>query len=349
MSPVVVGAGPAGLMVAKESGALIIEARRRIGRPPHCTGLVSIDTARRLPRETWSQVYDNMRVCVGLRGPCIELRVRLVRVHRPLLEDILAAEAEAKGAKIMLGVHARLEGSTLYACAGGECRKLDAEIVIVAEGAVWSLARRLGLAPRGKRLYGFQVRVKLHRRMEEVHAYLLSRMVKYAWIVPLDSREALIGAAGLEASAVHALVARLARSIASIGRADARVGLIPYTLPSGKPCRMISGRLFCVAGDAAGLTKATSGGGLYAITLLSRFYAEVLKRGLEALPRLEREYNKLRLKLARLYVLAKLYYDYGLLRPLVKLAARLLDHAVIMEYDGLRVEPVWRVSPFSAR
>ncbi len=345
---VVIGAGPAGLLAARNGDALIIEARRRIGRPPHCTGLVSIDTARRLPREAWSQVYDNMRVCVSLTGPCLDLRVRLVRVHRPLLEDILAAEAEANGAEILRGVHARIEGSTLYACMKGECRRLDAETVIVAEGAAWSLASRLGLAPRGKRLYAYQVRVKLYAGMEGIRSYILGRVVKYAWMVPLDNREALIGAAGLNVSAVHALVSRLVKNVAA-SRVEVRAGLIPYTPPSRRPCRLIGGRLFCVAGDAAGLTKATSGGGLYAIAALSSLYAEVLKRGVDALPLLEREYRVVRSRLLRHYVLAKLYYDYRLLRPLVSLATRLLDYAVIMEYDGLRVEPIWRVSPFSAR
>ena len=86
---IVVGAGPAGLLysLGSKRDTLVLEARRRVGRPPHCTGLVSASTARLMPRDPIITEFDSIRVFVGRLEA--EVHVKLVWIDRPRLEDTL--------------------------------------------------------------------------------------------------------------------------------------------------------------------------------------------------------------------------------------------------------------------
>lgn len=342
----VIGAGPAGLTVAASLegyNVTIFEARSRPGRPPHCAGLVSLDTARRFPREAITEYYDGLLVVHG-RG-VLEVDTTLVRLDRPRLEDILASGVEQrilyKRRVTSLsvdewGVRIRVEKGDVH----------RGDVVVIAEGAAARLAATLGW--RGSRsVIGVQALAVFSKRLEPDRPIVFLKPVegvKYAWIIPVGyGRRGFVGAVSDKANTAYMHVERILRRLPVSKLEEWRAGLIPYARPVRNPCRRIGRVMVCVAGDAARLVKATSGGGLYAIAETATCIREHLEgRKCET-------WKRISTTLRKLYVIARLYYD----TPGSRLLDMLVEHVArigLSSYDELRVERVtWRVSRCSAR
>ncbi|MCJ7573633.1 NAD(P)/FAD-dependent oxidoreductase, partial [Candidatus Bathyarchaeota archaeon] len=116
---VVVGAGPAGLIAAREIASRgydvkVFEEHPEVGVPNHCAGLVSVDGLRRLGVEpsadfvqheiVGGKVYSPSGVSVEVRGG----RTRAYAVDRSALDAYLANKAEESGADVI--TDARAEG-----------------------------------------------------------------------------------------------------------------------------------------------------------------------------------------------------------------------------------------------
>ena len=343
---VIVGAGPAGLMVASHLEGyrvIILEARRRVGRPPHCAGIVSVDTARLYPHEAITDYYDGLTLVTS--GGVTEVKVRLVRLSRPLLEDILAASISAS---IILKQRAvRVERGDRYAVVaveGGE--KYTGSIVIDAEGAAAKLAGSLGFKPC-RTIVGVQAVVESVKRFDCEQPIVFmrgARRVYYSWIIPMGyGRRLMLGAVSPAAGAAYRRVLWMARRLGIDRVVEWRAGLIPYGRPPGRLCHSWDNARACIVGDAACTAKATSGGGLYAIARSARCIREFIDgRGCS-------EWPPLRRNLVKHYMLARLYYDTPLWRIFDALAG-LVAEARLVSYDELSVEGLaWRVSRFCGK
>lgn len=284
----IVGGGPAGLLAARllGDGCTVYEASRRPGHPPHCTGLVSPSTAERIGvGEAVDAVYersvfldDELRVLGYAEG-----RPLAVRLSRPLLEELLASEAEAAGARILLGHRvedARPDGRLRVRGLG----VVRHEWVVLADGAAAPVSAGLlrGRARcRADGLVGVEVRVVVERRLPSdefytIHGYRYAPEF-FAWIVPVNGgREALIGLASRKPlKGLRELVRRVDRLVGVAGRLGLRSGIVLRGPPVPSP---VAGRCIAV-GDAACTSKPFTGGGLYAVSLLAPRLAEALVGG----------------------------------------------------------------------
>ncbi len=332
------GGGPAGLLAATRVKWLdvhVYEARPKPGRPPHCAGLVSWETASLLPRESIREYYDGIMI-VHARG---ELRVeaRLVRIDRPLLEDLLAAELENLGHRLLAKTRVdavRVEnGRWVVASRWGAARYAA---IVVAEGAAARITRMIGLNVPHRYLHGYQVVMRLDARLSGDPIVWLRRYgAYYSWLVPLDyGRRALVGAAAPRYSSAAAAVGRIRGKLGGVIE-ERRMGLIPFAPPLRRVCGRLRGARYCIYGDAAAHVKATSGGGLYAITRLAGHIAACIEgRGCG-----EAMVKSVTRTLLRLYMLAKLYYETPV-SQLFDLAASLLGCIQLASYDELRVTRV---------
>ncbi len=338
---IVVGGGPAGLLASLhlEGDTLLFESRPRVGRPPHCAGVVSVDTLKRLPRDALAEYYDGLFLAVG--SATTLLHVRLARVNRPLLEDVLLSMVREKGVSVRLSCRVdRIEEHGPRYEVRTTCGRLRARNVIIAEGAGARLSSQLGFAKPAV-IYAYQV-VKRLRRRARIEPYaplaaLLGGRVKYTWIIPMEYGSVIaVGAAG-EATSVRQLVNNVMRVLESEGYegeiVEVRSGLIPYTLPLRKPWKRSRESWVMVMGDAAGLAKASSGGGLYAISRTS-----IIPRFLEKgdFQKAWRIYRSVYERLTKLYVAAKLLYSSS---TIVKLVSRIVKallskgEPLILDYD----------------
>ncbi len=115
----VVGAGPAGLLAAKEIASKgfsvkILEEHNRVGVPSHCSGLISIEGLRRIGVEASEKFVQNEIVCGGRiyspDGQCIEIRdtrPRAYVVDRAALDQHLAEKATRRWSRNCVGQTSR--------------------------------------------------------------------------------------------------------------------------------------------------------------------------------------------------------------------------------------------------
>lgn len=272
---VVVGAGPAGLLAAREAArggaeVEVVEEHSQVGEPNHCAGVVSVEGMRRLGIEPLADFVQHEIVGGKLYSPngtCIEITSRYTRayvVDRSVFDRYLADSIEKEGAAVETGQRVRsllLKGDRADALLGGG-RTLQAEVVIDAEGCSSSLVSEAGLVNRRRGiLAGVNVEVSdvdIEPHMVEV--WLGNEVAPgfFAWVIPLSDHEARCGLGCSTGNPVKRLSRFLDRRFGTWKSDSIRFG----SVLSGGPIRRTYGDRMLVVGDAAGQTKPTTGGGV---------------------------------------------------------------------------------------
>ncbi len=250
---IVVGAGPSGLLCAKEAASEgvkveVWERKHMIGKPVQCTGLVSLKGLESLDVDYEPSILNK---CRGTRiyspkGQVIEVKKQrpvaavLDRMH---LDRIIAEEAESEGAKI-----------NLMKTWKGEV----GDIVVGADGSNSSVLKHMTTRARNV-LYGYQVTADLEREEDfvELHYGPWSPGL-FAWIVPINDKQCRVGTAVSTGNPRHALAQFLHARDMDLEYDEEHGGVIP--LFDNKPA-VLSDKVALV-GDAAGQVKASTGGGI---------------------------------------------------------------------------------------
>jgi digeranylgeranylglycerophospholipid reductase len=294
---IVVGAGPAGLMAARQLAqrghdVVVLEEHPGIGIPTHCTGLLGLEAFSELdlPRHTILDITNAARF-VAPDGSSVTIdadRVNAAIVDRALFDQALADASRAAGADLRSNARVRtiaVSDAGVTVMADGESGTMTARACILACGANYRFNRQLGLGvPRA-----FVQSAQLEQAFAgpdqvEVH---LGRSVAprgFAWVVPFRRDGQRYQRLGLMADA---RAGSLFRTFAST--LQARFGLADgewpeprlKILPLGPVARTYGQRLLA-AGDAAGLVKPTTGGGIYYSLISGQFAAETLDEALKA-------------------------------------------------------------------
>lgn len=282
---VVAGAGPAGLAAAGRAASLglstlVLEEHGTIGHPVQCAGLLSVaafEECRVSKRSVLNRV-SGARILSDLGG---DLRfdageTKAVVVDRGELDREMAASAADAGAAFRLRAPVRrVDGDRVVV--GGPCGgEVGFGLLIAADGPKGTVARSLGMARAPTHLAGVQADVHVDGRFDPrlVAIYPNAAPEFFAWRIPVSERLVRVGLCG-EAN-VPALFARfLARFPGRVVQRTAG------TIPIGTMPRTCGHRTLFV-GDAAGMAKPTSGGGVYTGVRSGRYAAETAARCLEA-------------------------------------------------------------------
>jgi geranylgeranyl reductase family protein len=288
----IVGGGPGGLYTAWRLACdgftvVVCEEHDAVGVPVHCTGVLGADSFDEfdLPRETILNPLPTIRF-VSPSG--VELRytppaVQAVVIDRGLFDRMMAERARAAGAE--LRVHARV--TSLDVCAGGVHAVagetiVSARVAILACGASYALQRRFGLGLPRRYLHTAQ-RERPVRALGDVEVHFGTTVAPggFAWAVPVERRDGphvRIGAMSTR-SADQCYARMCERIAASWGTvADAAEPRLKI-LPLGPIDRTYADRLL-VIGDAAGLVKPTTGGGIYYSIVSGSLAADVAGQAL---------------------------------------------------------------------
>ena len=258
----VVGAGPAGLITARESSSkgvktTVYEEHNEIGKPVQCTGLVSTSGLRKL-KVDYSDAVMNVVKCarfISPSGSVVEFRKSggyATVLDRSRFDRIVYEEALSAGTNVVLGHRVK----TLSELEG---------IKVLADGAGGLVNTELGLAPRY--IVGYQVEAKMDMDMDMVELHFGSFAPGFfAWRVPVDDHLVRFGL-GYDpeiASRIHeSYDPRTAlKFLAKLRGYSFEVlseqgGMIP--IYDGRP--VVQGDIALV-GDAATHVKATTGGGI---------------------------------------------------------------------------------------
>jgi geranylgeranyl reductase family protein len=290
------GAGPAGLttarlLAAQRLSVLVLEEHAEIGTPVHCTGVLGLEAFAEfgLPRDTITTVTHSATFH-GRHGRSIRVdggEVAAAVVDRGRFDRALASEAEAAGATLLCGARVSTidvnQRVTVRLTAGGDVHSVTGRVCVLACGAQYRFNRQLGLGIPRTYLQSAQLEMPFPR-VDDVEIDLDRGLAPrgFAWIVPFERSGTTMARVGLMASDGAA-----ARFRAYTERLSARhsVELTPApprlkVLPLAPVKRTYADRVVAV-GDAAGLAKPTTGGGIYYSLLSGRYAAEVLTSALE--------------------------------------------------------------------
>jgi geranylgeranyl reductase family protein len=285
---VVVGGGPAGLYAAwrlARSGAAVVlfEEHGTSGEPVHCTGVLAADAFQEfdLPRDAILNPLRTVRFfapsgeTIAYSTPSTEAVV----IDRAVFDRQLADVAFSAGVAACYGdrvtaVDADGEGVTVTAGS----RSIRGRACVLACGASYAVHRRLGLGMPRLMLHSAQAELPSDAPGDvEVHFGSGVAPRGFAWAVPVRRERPYVrvGVMCDGEPAVH--FNRLLDVIADRWGIDRTQGCQPRQkiLPLAPLERTYADRIV-VLGDAAGLVKPTTGGGIYYSLLSAALAAETL-------------------------------------------------------------------------
>ncbi|MFW9965709.1 MAG: geranylgeranyl reductase family protein [Candidatus Thorarchaeota archaeon] len=295
---IIVGGGPSGLISAHRIAAdghrvLVLEEHETIGEPDHCAGLLSTSGLDSLGLQPPADVIQNHVVGARIFSPSgysfyVERgRREAIVVDRSKFDLWLADRALDADTSIMTGSKVKninwKNGRIIGVRADDD---FSATIVINAEGSRCQISKQAGLpvVPHSSKHPAFQVEVSGADVDDDIVEMFYGRATApgfFAWIIPLGDGRARVGLAArslskkrLMASIRHhpVMSERLKRS--SIQRSLG--GIVLVGLPINKTVK----DNLLVVGDAAGMVKSTTGGGVIvggmAAIVASRIVRKVL-------------------------------------------------------------------------
>jgi geranylgeranyl reductase family protein len=270
---------------------VVLEEHPSIGIPAHCTGLLGIEAFSELdlPRHTILSTTHAARF-VAPDGSSVLVdadRVNAAVVDRALFDQALADASRAAGAELHSNARVRtiaISDAGVTIAADGGAGTITARACILACGANYRFNRQLGLGvPRT-----FVQSAQLERSFagpEQVEVHLGREVAPrgFAWVVPFLRAGQPYQRLGLMADA---RAGTLFRSFATQLRTRFAVTDPEWPeprlkiLPLGPVNKTYGSRLLAV-GDAAGLVKPTTGGGIYYSLISGQFAAETLDEALK--------------------------------------------------------------------
>ncbi len=284
----VVGAGPAGLLVAKEASSrgekvTVYEEHKEVGKPVQCAGLVSRSGLDSLGVDYEDAVLNEISSAKFFSPSGREVKLKKTKgyalvIDRERFDKIIAEEASSEGARIVLGKRVT---------------KIPEGLVVGADGATSQIARSLGI--RRRFLIAYQIENKMQVDLDSVELHFGSFAPGFfAWVIPVDEKRARVGLAydtDLAREIHENYDPRLAlkfftklrnypwNPISELG------GIIP--IYDGKPA--VYGNIALV-GDAAAQVKASTGGGIAIGGQCARILGRILGEG-KPLAEYEREWR----------------------------------------------------------
>jgi geranylgeranyl reductase family protein len=292
---VVIGAGPAGLQVARQLATrglrvAVLEEHQIVGDPVHCTGVLAREAFDefRLSTESILNELTTARF-FSPSGQDIVYRTRVVEavvVDRALFDGSLADEAVRAGAELIRGarvnrITATADGVTIQA-AGQPL--LHARSCVLACGGRYALHRQLGLGVPSLLLHTAQRELPASTPGDvEVHFGSEVAPRGFAWVVPIQRGGRSFARIGVMAEAdAPTYFMRVVERVAERWGMELPLAGPPRLkiLPLSRISRTYGDR-FIAVGDAAGLVKPTTGGGIYYSLVSASLGASVLAAALQ--------------------------------------------------------------------
>ena len=283
----VVGGGPAGLYAAERLArhgvsVLVCEEHCEIGRPVHCTGVLASESFHDfdLPGRSRLNALKTARFVspAGLTVDYTAPSPLAIVIDRVEFDHMLAARATAAGAELRIGARvSSLEpGPADIRATVGDTR-VHARLVVLACGASYGFQRRFGLGLPQSYLHTAQRELPArHLGDVELHFGRAVAPDGFAWVVPIVRPGGTFARIGAMASddALGCYSRMVARVADRWGVTRDETPPRQKVLPLGEISRTYADRLL-VVGDAAGLVKPTTGGGIHYSILSGGLAADV--------------------------------------------------------------------------
>ena len=286
----VIGGGPGGLSAARSLASagrsvIVFEEHDQIGTPVHCTGVLAEDVIATmdLPAGAVLNPLSTVRFFApaGHSFDYTTTTTEAVVIDRDVFDNALARRAVAAGATILRGRRVvaidYTDDSVTATLADGEL--VQARAVVLACGANYSFQKRLGLGMPTTFLQSAQMELPASR-LGDVEIHFGSEIAPkgFAWAVPVRRASGTFARIGVMAEGdAGVYFSRMLERVRARWRVQAPDGVTPRRrmLPLGSVKRTYADRVVAV-GDAAGLVKPTTGGGIYYSVVSGEIAGEVL-------------------------------------------------------------------------
>jgi digeranylgeranylglycerophospholipid reductase len=271
----IVGGGPAGLYAAERLSrrgvsTLVCEEHGTVGDPVHCTGVLASESFDMLglPRDatlnalTMARFVSPSGITISYSTPSPLAAV----IDRGVFDRALETRARAAGAELRMGTRVSVVEtgpSAVRAQVGDEW--VSARLLILACGANYAFQRRVGLGLPRHYLHSAQRELPARNSGDvELHFGRDVAPDGFAWAVPVVRPSGTSVRVGVMTSrdplgGYHRMIDRIADRWGIEDRAQPPRQKI---LPLGAIDRTYADRTL-VVGDAAGLVKPTTGGGIH--------------------------------------------------------------------------------------
>ncbi len=291
---IVVGAGPAGLysaLLLAEEGfdVTVLEEHDALGVPTHCTGVVS-DELSSLFKIPESLVLSRPTLCSvftpsGRALPVSSSGEAIAVIDRAQFDLELGSAAQRAGVELRTGsrVHHISADRRGVRVVGADGVGLAARACVLAAGVNYRLQRQLGLGLPSLFLHSAQLEVDVSEAGGAVEIHLGAAVAPdgFAWTVPVlrEGRPRMKLGLMVRGDAAGYLQRFLRRPALSSRLGPDAGAPIRRLLPLGPIAKTYAERVL-VVGDAAGLTKPTTGGGIFYSLVSAAVAAEVLAAAL---------------------------------------------------------------------
>ena len=276
----IIGSGIAGSYLAyklskshNKKDIILIEEHDKIGYPKHCTGLVTktINKIEKIPKNLIINELDT--AILHIDDLSIKLKVRDVLLDREKLEQHFYDLAKVKKIK-KSKVKEISKRENKYIISDGE-KEFIADKIIGADGPNSIVKRTLFKENKLEFYSGIQAVVKGNFKSNTYEVYFDKKYsdVMFSWIVPINSKKALIGVAAQRKTKDY-----FNRFLTDLNIDNTKIiEKFGGTIPVFNPRNRIEKQNAYLIGDSAGQVKATTGGGIIPIMRA----ANLLKKSLD--------------------------------------------------------------------
>jgi len=292
---IVVGGGPGGLyasrcLARKGFSVLVVEEHGTAGQPVHCTGILALEAFQEFALPDEAVLNELKTACFyspsGQKISYATTGIEAVVVDRHRFDQGLCESAQKEGVELWLGnkvTNISIAETHVEIQRFDETSPLRARACILAAGASYGLQRQMGLGLPAVHLNSAQAEMPA-APLEDVELHFGAAVAPqgFAWVVPVRRGAQSHARVGLMCEGNAALY--FERFIERVRKpwqlqTDGGIPPRPRILPLAPIRKTYSDRLL-VVGDAAGLVKPTTGGGIYYSILSAAIAAEVLSEAL---------------------------------------------------------------------
>jgi len=339
----IIGAGPSGLIAAREAASrgaevIVFEEHKDVGLPIHCAGLLSMRGLTEIGIPTNSRYVQNkVRGALFFSPSGLSFTIEkkdyvACVVNRHLLDIFLAEQVSRSGALIKLNskVKSVKRYSGGWILKFGDNSEMRAKLLIDAEGASPRVLGMTGLKSleTKKLLRGFQADlegVDVDPDYVEVHLSKCIAPGLFAWVIPLDYRTARVGLACKDFNSRGRLFKFIEKRFGkTIGDKLRVLRFYSGLVITCGPIKRTYGDNLLVVGDSAGQVKPITGGGVIfggiCATIAGRIAFEFIRRDGSGKKFLRRYEDEWRAKIGREIRISLLFR-----RALDKLSDRGMD------------------------
>ncbi|MEM0197639.1 MAG: NAD(P)/FAD-dependent oxidoreductase [Fervidicoccaceae archaeon] len=269
----IIGGGISGILSAIKllkagCDVFLYEEHQSIGYPKHCTGLISERTQKELEyagKKCTDSFYSSINFEIPFEGRLkLFSKYKIVHLDRACLERELFHLFEDLGGKAFLGKKATLDGRN-HIIAGGHSAYFDH--VIVAEGIRREISKKfLKYLKNEQKVFGLNVVYRAKHELEGITVGFHPSIAKgfFYWIFPTAENTVIVGAGTSNPRNLNNSISLLTK----VYNLNTPIEIERYGgwISTGPPPKRQEIRDITFIGDAFGMQKPITGGGIFPIT-----------------------------------------------------------------------------------